>query len=175
MSIDPEFWHGRWRDGNTPWHRPFPNERLDTHFGHLDVPDGGQVFVPLCGKAVDMAWLAARGWQVLGVELSPVAVRDFFAEQGIAASESIDGPFHARAGGGVRLLCGDFFAYPATFVFPHAIVGAGCAGKASQRFPIPPIAAACGKAICAQWLVVCPGRETNGFGLSNAVEFKIVD
>uniref|UniRef100_A0A7S0PMV1 Thiopurine S-methyltransferase n=1 Tax=Micromonas pusilla TaxID=38833 RepID=A0A7S0PMV1_MICPS len=42
-----------------------------------------RVFVPLCGKAVDMLWLAACGHRVYGVDLSGVAARDFFDRAGL--------------------------------------------------------------------------------------------
>ncbi|MDX1434091.1 MAG: thiopurine S-methyltransferase, partial [Gammaproteobacteria bacterium] len=50
-----------------------------------------------------------RGYRVTGVELSDIAVGDFFAEQGIAATSQREGPFEVTQGAGIRLLCGDFF------------------------------------------------------------------
>lgn len=49
----------------------------------LDLAQGSRVFVPLCGKSLDMIWLAQQGHEVIGVELSPVAVEDFFRENGL--------------------------------------------------------------------------------------------
>ena len=86
--MDPEFWHGRWRDNLIAFHKDRPNRALAEHFSALALGPGARVLVPLCGKSVDMRWLVKRGCQVLGVELSPIAVADFFREQAIDARES---------------------------------------------------------------------------------------
>ena len=44
----------------------------------LDVQAGDNILVPLCGKSLDMLWLAERGFQVTGIEISELAVQDFF-------------------------------------------------------------------------------------------------
>jgi thiopurine S-methyltransferase len=69
------------------------------------------VLVPLCGKSLDLAWLAGQGYRVLGVELSR-AVEDFFREHGL------DAEFCSRAlsrfgAVAIELWCGDFFALQA--------------------------------------------------------------
>src|SRR5690606_40297026 len=69
------------------FHQATVTPQLERHWDALGLPAGGTVFVPLCGKSLDMAWLAGRGHRVLGVELSEVAVRDFFAGQGLVRSE----------------------------------------------------------------------------------------
>src|SRR3546814_12861307 len=60
---------------------------LEKHWPSLGLATGSRVFVPLCGKSLDMAWLAARGHRVLGVELSPLAVGQFFDENGLAPAQ----------------------------------------------------------------------------------------
>ncbi len=49
----------------------------------LELTQGSRVFVPLCGKSQDMLWLAQQGHEVIGVELSPVAVAGLFRENGL--------------------------------------------------------------------------------------------
>ncbi|KTG36260.1 hypothetical protein cypCar_00001928, partial [Cyprinus carpio] len=44
-------------------------------------------FFPLCGKAVDMKWLADMGHTVVGVEISEKGIKQFFAEQNLAFDE----------------------------------------------------------------------------------------
>jgi thiopurine S-methyltransferase len=56
-----------------------------------------RVFVPLCGKAVDMLWLAACGHRVYGVDLSGVAAKQFFDESGLPRTSTTAD----RAPGGV--------------------------------------------------------------------------
>ncbi len=71
--------------------------------------DSGAVVVPLCGKSNDMAWLAARGLAVLGIELSDLAVEAFFSEHGLAPARGAVAGYEEYRAPGYRLLCGDFF------------------------------------------------------------------
>lgn len=108
--MDPEFWHQRWQRKEIGFHLDRPNPRLLEHWGALRLAAGSRVLVPLCGKSRDLAWLAQAGHRVLGVELSPIAVAEFFAEQGLQPRRRSRGPFESLAAGDIELLCGDFFA-----------------------------------------------------------------
>lgn len=114
MAMDPDFWHARWHKQEIGFHQPEGNPLLGMHWPALAIASATRVLVPLCGKTPDMAWLAARGHEVLGVELSEQAVRDFFTEQGIAATVSERDGFRIHSGGGVTIWVGDFFAMPST-------------------------------------------------------------
>ncbi|MFO1418058.1 MAG: thiopurine S-methyltransferase [Methylotetracoccus sp.] len=105
-----EFWLERWESGETGWHLPDAHPMLVAFWESLDVPAPAPVFVPLCGKTPDLAWLAARGHRVIGCELSRLAVESWFAEQAIEPDiAAVDGLVRYR-GPGVELWCGDFFA-----------------------------------------------------------------
>jgi len=67
------------------------------------------VFVPLCGKSNDMLWLLAQGFEVIGVELSPLAVQAFFAENGLSVTSRQQGKFSVSETEGLSIYCGDFF------------------------------------------------------------------
>lgn len=112
--MEPEFWLGRWREGRIGFHEGRPNAFLERHAAHLGPP--GCVLVPLCGKAEDLAWLAARGHEVIGVELAEDAARAFFAEHGLVPTEARAGAFLRLAAGGVAILVGDVFALAASDV-----------------------------------------------------------
>jgi thiopurine S-methyltransferase len=107
--MDHAFWHQRWRENRIGFHQEAVNPYLQKHWQRLAVPPDAGVFVPLCGKSRDMIWLAER-YRVLGVELSPKAVEDFFREQGLQAARRSDAPFTVCEAEGVTLMCGDFFA-----------------------------------------------------------------
>ena len=107
--MEHDFWHERWRNDAIAFHKTDVNHYLEKYVDRLGLAEGDEVLVPLCGKSVDMRWLAGRGYRVVGVELSDIAVRDFFAEQGIAATTHRDGDFEVTQGAGIRLLRGDFF------------------------------------------------------------------
>jgi len=79
------------------------------HWPALGLPADCPVFVPLCGKSLDMSWLRAAGHPIKGVEFSPIAIRDFFAENQIEASTSSEGALECSTGSGYELYCGDFF------------------------------------------------------------------
>lgn len=108
--MEPDFWLQRWREGRTGFHREAVMPLLEKHWPALGVVEGAPVFVPLAGKTLDIHWLAARGHQVLGCELSPLAVQAFFAEAGLVPEQQRDaGGLHHRAGR-IDLVEGDVFA-----------------------------------------------------------------
>ena len=104
------FWLERWNIGQIGFHQSAVNSRLQRFWPQLDVPAEKSVFVPLCGKTLDMHFLAACGHRVVGVEFSEIAVRAFFEEAGIACERHDDGSLPYFEGGAFRLYCGDFFA-----------------------------------------------------------------
>lgn len=106
-AMEPDFWHSRWQQGQVGFHLPQPNPNLVRHYPHLQ--DCRRVLVPLCGKSVDMAWLASRGHGVVGVELSPIAAQAFFSENQLTATQEPRGSLVSHRGGGVEILCGDLF------------------------------------------------------------------
>lgn len=108
--MDEAFWQRRWARNEIGFHLSEVNPYLRRHWSCLDLAPGARVLVPLCGKSLDMAWLADQGFAVLGVELSERAVEDFFAEHGLVAEVSVHGPFKLYRSGSFEIFCGDFFA-----------------------------------------------------------------
>jgi thiopurine S-methyltransferase len=120
--MEPEFWHQRWASNQIGFHEDQVNTYLARHYAHLGLAPGEIVFVPLCGKSVDLRWLADQGAHVVGVELSPIAVKSFFAEQGLTPRTSKEGAFTVWESGPIRLLCGDYFALaPADLAGAHIV------------------------------------------------------
>lgn len=111
--MDPAFWHQRWHDRQIGFHQAQVTPLLQKHWNAVGAPAAGRVFVPLCGKSLDMAWFAAQGQRVLGVELSPVAIAEFFAEHGLVPQvhDSRYGRHHVA--GPITLIEGDAFALDA--------------------------------------------------------------
>ena len=75
-----EYWHNRWDKEQTGWHRAIYNDLLLKHWPSINAPSGGEVLVPLCGKSLDMLWLAEQGYNVVGLEMVEQAVQAFFEE-----------------------------------------------------------------------------------------------
>ena len=104
-----EFWLERWERDETGFHQDDTNPYLRQYWQELKLQRGSTVFVPLCGKSLDMLWLREQGHQVLGVELSAIAVRAFFGENGYTPQHETQGKFDRCEADGIRILCGDFF------------------------------------------------------------------
>ena len=107
--MQPEFWHKRWQSNQIGFHLPEVNPYLQRFWPQLAVEDGARVLVPLCGKSLDLLWLAHQGHEVLGIELSEKAVEDFFSEHHFDPNVSEQGPFKVYRAGSIELWCGDFF------------------------------------------------------------------
>jgi len=116
--VEHDFWHRRWQKNQIGFHEGAPNTLMTAHFATLGVPAGGRVFVPLCGKSHDMAWLRAQGYQVVGAELSRLAVEQFFAEHGLTPKVTQDGLFERFEAEGVTILAGDIFELGDTTLGP---------------------------------------------------------
>lgn len=105
-----EFWHQRWQQNQIGFHSDETNRHLQFQWPKLGIAPNSRVFVPLCGKSNDMLWLLAQGYQVVGVELSPLAVEAFFSDNGLQPAQSRQGDFAVSESDGIQILCGDFFA-----------------------------------------------------------------
>ncbi|WP_046786593.1 thiopurine S-methyltransferase [Pseudomonas putida] len=108
--MEPAFWHRKWADNQIGFHQAQANPYLQRYWPGLGLAAGSRVLVPLCGKSLDLAWLAGQGYRVRGIELSRRAVEDFFQEQGLQAQVRQQGAFEVWCSGEVELWCGDFFA-----------------------------------------------------------------
>ncbi len=109
-SPDNHLWLQCWRERRTAFHQSVVNPQLCRFWPTLELAYGSRVFVPLCGKSLDMIWLAQQGHEVIGVELSTVAVRAFFQENGLKAVKRRVGKFVLWRSGKLSILCGDYFA-----------------------------------------------------------------
>lgn len=113
--MDPSFWLERWQQMQIGFHQKATEPLLQKHWPALGLAAGSTVFVPLCGKSVDMVWLAAQGHRIVGNELSQIAIDDFFAALNLTPEARTESEFTVKSAGPYELWCGDFFALP-----PHA-------------------------------------------------------
>lgn len=107
--MDADFWHQRWQVSRIGFHRQHVNNQLSQYWPQLVIPTHTEVLVPLCGKSNDMHWLAAQGHRVAGFELSPLAVRDFFAEAQLEATQKTIGPYQCWQSAPISVYQGNFF------------------------------------------------------------------
>ncbi len=118
--MQPEFWHKRWRNDQIGFHQSSVDRNLLRHWAALDIAhdlsDSGRVFVPLCGKSLDMLWLQERGHPVVGVELSIIALEAFCMENGVPARRRVLERFEVYEAANLELFRGDFFALTAALL-----------------------------------------------------------
>lgn len=105
--MDGEFWRARWSEGRIGFHEGRPNAMLERWSHELD--GAKRLLVPLCGKSDDLAFLATKGFEVVGVELVEDAVRAYFRERGLDPEVAMVGELVRYRRGPVELFAGDFF------------------------------------------------------------------
>ena len=107
--MNPEFWLQRWRDQRIGFHRAGTLPLLEKHWPTLALPIDSRVLVPLAGKSLDMLWLAAQGYRVLGVELSPLAVQQFLRENALDATRHDSAQGQHYVADRIEMICGNVF------------------------------------------------------------------
>jgi len=116
--MDAQFWHDRWQEGRLGFHEGRVNRMLEAHVGALGLGPGERVFLPLCGKAVDIPWLLSQGYRVAGAELSEIAVRDLFAEMEVEPEVTETGSHRRYSADGIDIFAGDIFEITADVLGP---------------------------------------------------------
>ena len=83
VIMDANFWHQKWEKNEIAFHQNEANPLLVEYFEALSLVRDNRVFIPLCGKTRDIAWLLTQGYRVAGAELSKIAIEQLFSELGI--------------------------------------------------------------------------------------------
>ncbi|MFD2166418.1 thiopurine S-methyltransferase [Thalassotalea euphylliae] len=133
--MEAAFWHGVWERNTIGFHQdsihPFLSGALEKHLLQDKIARKSKsdlqraVFVPLCGKSLDMFWWAERA-KVVGNELSGIACRDFFTEQSLDYTSHQAGKFTVYSYEEITLYQGDFFSLKAdelpsfTYIYDRA-------------------------------------------------------
>lgn len=109
-----DYWHKKWADNKIGFHQDRANKRLQEHWPELGLQGHEPVFVPLCGKSLDMLWIHRQGHPVLGIELSEKAVESFFSDNVLTYDRHEADGFVIYTGtaeaDGIVLMVGDYFA-----------------------------------------------------------------
>lgn len=108
--MDISFWHEKWKNNNIGFHQNEANQLLVKHLSGLELAKESRVFVPLCGKTPDIAWLLANGYRVAGVELSEKAVKQLFEERGIKPAITAGGKLKRYSANNIDIYVGDIFS-----------------------------------------------------------------
>ena len=110
MTMDISFWQQRWNENKIGFHQPEFNTLLHQYWDQLSLPSGSTVLVPLCGKSLDLIWLTKKGFQVIAVEISELAVEAFFQENQLSFNRQQHDGYSVWVADGIRIICGDFFS-----------------------------------------------------------------
>lgn len=107
--MDPKFWHDRWKQNKIGFHRSDVNPFLVEHFRSLNLKRGSKIFLPLCGKTLDIGWLLAQGFPVAGAELSELAIKQLFSELGVTPEIKNLGNLILYTAKDLEIFVGDIF------------------------------------------------------------------
>jgi thiopurine S-methyltransferase len=116
--VDTDFWLQRWHNNEIGFHQKEANPLLAAHFKDLSLQRDARVFVPLCGKSLDIPWLLSRGYRVAGVELSELAIEQLFAELGVRPQVSEIGELKRYSATDIDVFAGDIFELSAEVLGP---------------------------------------------------------
>ena len=104
-----ELWESRWQEDRIGFHLKEVNPYLIRFSDQLLDQNSDKVFVPLCGKTLDLCWLTTKTKKVIGVELISKAVLDFFAENNIDYLSQEDATLQKFSSKSIDIYLGDFF------------------------------------------------------------------
>jgi thiopurine S-methyltransferase len=107
--MQANFWHQKWQKNEIGFHLPDANPLLVKYFSKLHLKKGTRVFLPLCGKTLDIAWLLAQGYRVAGAELSAVAIEDLFNSLNLTPSIKTLGEITHYSAANIDMYVGDIF------------------------------------------------------------------
>lgn len=107
--MEANYWHEKWESDQLGFDQAKPNALMVAQFQALGLAPDARVFVPLCGKTIDIKWLLDQGMTVAGAELSEIAVRDLFKLLNIEPTIQERGPLKHYTAPGIDIWAGNVF------------------------------------------------------------------
>lgn len=107
--MQASFWYKKWDKNQIGFHLPEANPLLVKYFSALELKQGSRVFLPLCGKSLDIAWLLALGYQVAGAELSAIAIDDLFLSLNLTPKITQKNSIKHYSAPNIDIFVGDIF------------------------------------------------------------------
>lgn len=114
--MEISYWQSRWKEKKIGWHLDKVYPLLPKVWPQVSVNGNARVLVPLCGKSLDMIWLAEQGCDVRGVEVSASALREFRDLYPSTFTVSESHGFTIYKSEKMELWEGDFLKFPATAI-----------------------------------------------------------
>ncbi len=124
--MEHKFWHNKWDINQIGFHLDYIHPLLKRNLELFQVSGvlkdvsatslnmSQKIFVPLCGKTLDIGYLLAQGYSVVAVELSEVAVQAVFQQLKLPADDQVStsdwqgGKLYQAKN--LQIYVGDFFA-----------------------------------------------------------------
>lgn len=116
--MEHEFWHDKWHRNEIGFHNSEAHPLLVKYLDELKLAEGGRIFLPLCGKTLDIAYLLAQGYRVAGAELSELAIQQLFEQLGVEPRIESFGSLTCYRGDGLDIFVGDIFELDAERLGP---------------------------------------------------------
>ncbi|MGD1898714.1 MAG: thiopurine S-methyltransferase [Phormidesmis sp.] len=116
--MDTSYWLQKWKDNNIAFHKSEAHPLLVKHFKALSISPGSRVFLPLCGKTLDIGWLLSEGYRVAGAELSELAIEQLFTELGTTPKISNAGDVKHYGAENIDIFVGNLFELSSTVLGP---------------------------------------------------------
>lgn len=107
--MDKEYWISKWQNKELGFHQPAVNPLLESHFPKLKLQEAARIFIPLCGKTLDIAWLLSLGYQVVGIEMVESAVIELFEELQVTPDVKTIGKLKHYKAEDLEVYVGDIF------------------------------------------------------------------
>ena len=117
--MEHSFWHSKWQKNEIGFHEPEGNALLIKYASALLGTENShsafkRIFVPLCGKSRDIGWLLSQGCEVVGAELSEVAIIQLFEELGAEPNVTTTAKGKVYTQNGLTVYVGDIFKLTAS-------------------------------------------------------------
>ena len=106
-----EFWLKKWESKEIGFHQNRVHNLLTKYKDFFSSPSTNKdcILVPLCGKSLDLIYLASLGLNVVGVELSSLACEEFFSENNIEFNKIQKSHWVEYTSSQITIICGDIF------------------------------------------------------------------
>jgi len=104
-----DFWHNLWETNDIGFHLNDTNPFLLEFFSELNLKTNSRIFVPLCGKTVDIKWLLNKGHKVVGIELNEKAIQELFTSLALKPKIQKIGALTLYSAKDIDIFVGDIF------------------------------------------------------------------
>ena len=107
--METSFWLQKWQQNEIAFHEHVANPALVKHVNKLALKKDSRVFLPLCGKTLDIAWLLSKDYRIVGAELSQTAIKQLFIGLSVKPNISKIGELNHYSAKNIDIFVGDVF------------------------------------------------------------------